>query len=110
MNEHPIEGLMTTAMNSIRDMVDVNTIIGEAIEGPGNIMIIPISKVGFGFAAGGSEFNGETLDEYKKKEWLSTVNCSNNIAEIINTLHEGTSLKELNSKEKILTLRKEKNL
>lgn len=68
MNEHPIEGLMTTAMNSIRDMVDVNTIIGEAIEGPGNIMIIPISKVGFGFAAGGSEFNGETLDEYKKKD------------------------------------------
>jgi len=49
-------------------------------------------------------------DEYKKKGWLSTVNCSNNIAEIINTLHEGTSLKELNSKEKILTLRKEKNL
>ena len=68
MSEHPIEGLMLTAMNSIKDMVDVNTIIGEAIEGPGNIMIIPISKVGFGFAAGGSEFNGETLDEYKKKD------------------------------------------
>ena len=68
MYEHPIEGLMVTAMNSIRDMVDVNTIIGEAIEGPGNIMIIPISKVGFGFAAGGSEFNGETLDEYTKKD------------------------------------------
>ena len=68
MYEHPIEGLMITAMNSIRDMVDVNTIIGEVIEGPGNIMIIPISKVGFGFAAGGSEFNGETLDEYTKKD------------------------------------------
>lgn len=68
MYEHPIEGLMVTAMNSIRDMVDVNTIIGEAIEGPGNIVIIPISKVGFGFAAGGSEFNGETLDEYTKKD------------------------------------------
>lgn len=67
MYEHPIEGLMATAMNSIRDMVDVNTIIGEPIEGSGNIMIIPISKVGFGFAAGGSEFNGETLDEYTKK-------------------------------------------
>lgn len=68
MYEHPIEGLMTTAMNSIRDMVDVNTIIGEAIQAPGNIMIIPISKVGFGFASGGSEFNGETLDEYTKKD------------------------------------------
>ena len=68
MNEHPIEGLMVTAMNSIRDMVDVNTIIGEPIEAPGNIVIIPISKVGFGFASGGSEFNGETIDEYKKKD------------------------------------------
>lgn len=68
MNEHPIEGLMVTAMNSIRDMVDVNTIIGEPIEAPGNIVIIPISKVGFGFASGGSEFNGEAIDEYKKKD------------------------------------------
>ena len=66
MSEHPIEGLMTTAMNSIQDMIDVNTIIGEPIETSNNIVIIPISKVSFGFAAGGSEFKGETVDEYKK--------------------------------------------
>ena len=68
MSEHPIEGLMLTAMNSIRDMVDVNTIIGEPIETSNNIIIIPISKVGFGFAAGGSEFKGETIDEYTRKD------------------------------------------
>ena len=68
MSEHPIEGLMTTAMNSIQDMIDVNTIIGEPIETSNNIVIIPISKVTFGFAAGGSEFKGETVDEYRKKE------------------------------------------
>lgn len=68
MSEHPIEGLMLTAMNSIRDMVDVNTIIGEPIETSNNIIIIPISKVGFGFAAGGSEFNTETINEYAKKD------------------------------------------
>ena len=67
MREHPIEGLMQSAMGSIADMVDVNTIIGEPIETSNNIIIIPISKVGFGFAAGGSEFNGETVDEYSKK-------------------------------------------
>jgi sporulation protein YtfJ len=49
-------------------MVDVNTIIGEPIETTNNIVIIPISKVSFGFAAGGSEFKGETIDEYKKVE------------------------------------------
>lgn len=68
MSDHPIEGLMRTAMNSIQDMVDVNTIIGEPIEAAGDIMIIPISKVCFGFGAGGSEFNSETLDEYKRKD------------------------------------------
>ena len=67
MREHPIEGLMLTAMNSIRDMVDVNTIIGETIETDNGTLIIPISKVGFGFAAGGSEFNMEGVNEYTKK-------------------------------------------
>ena len=55
-------------MNSIKDMIDVNTIIGEPIETSNNIVIIPISKVSFGFAAGGSEFKGETIDEYTRKE------------------------------------------
>lgn len=68
MNEHPIENLMITAMSSIQDMVDVNTIIGEPIETQVGITIIPISKVGFGFASGGSEFRGETLKEYNKKD------------------------------------------
>lgn len=68
MSEHPIEGLMLTAMNSIKDMIDVNTIIGEPIQTANNTVIIPISKVTFGFAAGGSEFNGETIDEYTKKD------------------------------------------
>lgn len=68
MGEHPIENLMNTAMNSIKDMIDVNTIVGEPIQASNSTVIIPISKVGFGFAAGGSEFRGETVDEYKKKE------------------------------------------
>ena len=68
MSEHPIEGLMITAMNSIQDMIDVNTIIGEPIETSNNVIIIPISKVTFGFAAGGSEFKGETINEYSRKD------------------------------------------
>ena len=67
MSEHPIEGLMNTAMNSIKDMVDVNTIIGEPIETSNNIIIIPISKVGFGFAAGGSEFKRERITNQKRE-------------------------------------------
>ena len=65
---HPIEKLMVTAMNSIKDMIDVNTIIGEPINALNNTVIIPISKVGFGFAAGGSEFTDEAINSYNKKE------------------------------------------
>ena len=68
MSEHPIESLMMTTMSSIQNMVDVNTIIGEPIESKSGITIIPISRVCFGFAAGRSEFSGETLKEYNKKD------------------------------------------
>lgn len=56
MGNHPIESLMKTAMESIQQMVDVNTIVGDAVETPDGSVIIPISKVACGFAAGGSEF------------------------------------------------------
>jgi len=54
--EHPIQGLMKTAMESIRDMVDVNTIVGDPVESQDGDVILPISRVSFGFAAGGAEY------------------------------------------------------
>ncbi|GGH86681.1 sporulation protein YtfJ [Pullulanibacillus pueri] len=54
--EHPIQGLMKTALESLQEMTDVNTIIGDPIETPDGNVILTVSKVGFGFAAGGSEF------------------------------------------------------
>jgi len=56
--DHPIQGLMQTAMSNLREMVDVNTIIGDPVETPDGTVILPVSKVGFGFAAGGSQFEG----------------------------------------------------
>lgn len=67
MNEYPIEGLMNTAMNSIKQMVDVNTIIGDPIESSNNVVVIPVSKVNFGFVAGGSEFNQKANKEDNKE-------------------------------------------
>ena len=61
MAEHPINGLMETAMQSIKDMVDVNTIVGEPVESKDGTVIIPISKVSFGFGAGGSDFGQKNL-------------------------------------------------
>ncbi len=56
MAEHPIQGLMKTAMESIREMVDVNTIVGDPVEAQDGTVIMPISRVSFGFAAGGAEY------------------------------------------------------
>src|SRR5699024_9871178 len=63
MEEHPIQGLMTTAMENIKNMVEVNTIIGDPVESPDGSVIIPLSKLGFGFAAGGSEFNSNQSED-----------------------------------------------
>lgn len=56
MAEHPIEGLMNSAMQKLRELVDVNTIIGDPITTPDGILIIPISRVAFGFGSGGSDW------------------------------------------------------
>lgn len=54
--DHPIQGLMKTALENLKEMIDVNTIVGDAVETPDGSVILPVSKVTFGFAAGGSEF------------------------------------------------------
>ena len=53
--QHPIEGLMGTTMQKIKEMVDVNSIIGDPVTTPDGTTIIPVSKVSFGFASGGSD-------------------------------------------------------
>lgn len=59
MDRHPIQDLMTTTMENLRDMVDVNTVIGEAIHTPDGSTVIPLSRVSFGFVSGGGEYAGQ---------------------------------------------------
>lgn len=56
MDQHPIESLMGTSMENIREMVDVNTVVGDPVKTQDGSTIIPISKVSFGFVAGGGEY------------------------------------------------------
>ena len=57
---HPIGDLMSTTMQKIREMVDVNTIIGTPIRTDDGITLIPVSKLSFGFASGGSDVGAKT--------------------------------------------------
>lgn len=66
MEKQPVSELMETVMGRVRDMVDVSTVIGEPITTPDGITLIPVSKVSFGFASGGSDFTGKNQKDGAK--------------------------------------------
>ncbi|AVQ96676.1 sporulation protein YtfJ [Ethanoligenens harbinense] len=63
MSEHPIKGLLDSTLQNIRNLVDVNTIIGQQIVTSDGTVIIPVSKVSLGFASGGSDLPAKTEKE-----------------------------------------------
>ena len=68
-NEHPVQNLMKSAMENLKDMVDVNTVVGDTVETKDGSYIIPISRVTFGFAAGGSEFGEANNNESSSPQY-----------------------------------------
>lgn len=64
---HPIENIMQTAMVEIKEMIDVNTIVGDPIISTDGSTIIPVSKVAFGFVAGGGEY-GKTDGQQQQQQ------------------------------------------
>ncbi|PWU70217.1 GerW family sporulation protein [Gracilibacillus dipsosauri] len=67
-NVHPLEGFMSLTMDNLKQMIEVDTAIGKPIDTPDGSLIIPLSKVKFGFAAGGSEFNGKGQSSDKQSD------------------------------------------
>lgn len=63
MSDHPIEGMMNTTLEKIKEMVDINTIVGDPITSPDGSILIPVSKISYGFASGGSDFPTKTQTE-----------------------------------------------
>lgn len=59
---HPIENIMQTAMANIKEIVDVNTIVGDPVVSADGSTIIPITKVSFAFVAGGGEYGKSSGD------------------------------------------------
>lgn len=60
MKEQSASGILGTTIEKIRDLVDVSTIIGDPMYLEGGMTIIPVSKVTYGFASGGSDFPSKT--------------------------------------------------
>ncbi len=62
-NKHQIGEIMDITMDKIKDMIDVNTIVGDPIRTTEGVTIIPVSKVSMGFASGGSDFVSKNQKE-----------------------------------------------
>ncbi len=63
MKEQSASGLLSATIEKVRDLVDVNTIVGEPMKIDSEITIIPISRVTYGFASGGSDFPSKSNAE-----------------------------------------------
>ena len=61
--KHPLNDMMRSAMEKVREMVDTNTIVGQPITAPDGVTLIPISKVSFGFGTGGGDY-GKTTQNF----------------------------------------------
>ena len=61
-NKSPLNDMMRSAMEKVREMVDTNTIVGQPITTPDGVTLIPISKVSFGFGSGGGDYGKKSSD------------------------------------------------
>lgn len=62
--ENKVESVLNGAMDGLKKLVDVDTVVGEPIKAGEDITVIPISKVTCGFASGGSGFGGNPQNEH----------------------------------------------
>lgn len=63
MKEQSASGILGTSIEKIKDLVDVSTIIGDPIKISETLQIIPVSKVTYGFASGGTDFPSKNNQE-----------------------------------------------
>ncbi len=91
MDRHPIGDLTEVTLGKIKEMVDVNTIVGDPINTPDGTTLIPISKVTFGFASGGGEYPVSNLGGFGggngagvKIEPIGFLSISEGVVKMIN--------------------------
>ena len=92
---HPLPDMMGASMLKIKDMVDVNTIIGDPITTPDGVMIIPVSKVKYGFAGGGSDFATKGYPANKDNTFGGGTGASVSITPVAFLIVKGESVRLL---------------
>ena len=92
---HPISDLMSTTMQKIREMVDVNTIVGTPIHTTDGVTLIPVSKLSFGFASGGSDFSTKNQKPESDNAFGGGSGAGVNISPVAFLIVKGDTVKML---------------
>lgn len=91
--KHPLPDMMNGAIGKIREMADANTIIGDPIQTPEGVMIIPVSKVKYGFAGGGSDYATKNYPANKDNPFGGGTGASVSITPIAFLVVKGESVR-----------------
>lgn len=93
--KHPLPDMMGNSIAKIREMADVNTIIGDPITTPEGVMIIPVSKVKYGFAGGGTDFATKGYPANKDNAFGGGTGASVSITPVAFVIVKGESVRLL---------------
>lgn len=63
--KHPVNEVMGITMEKVKEMIDVNTVVGEPIHTAEGVTVIPVSKISVGFASGGADYAGKNQSANK---------------------------------------------
>lgn len=92
---HPLSDMMTNSMSKIRDMIDVNTVVGDPITTPGGVTIIPVTKVSIGYGAGGSDFATKNYPANRDNAFGGGAGAGVNITPVAFLVVRGESVRML---------------
>ena len=93
--KHPLPDMMNGAIGKIHEMADVNTIIGDPITTPEGVMIIPVSKVKYGFAGGGTDFATKSYPANKENPFGGGTGASVSISPVAFLIVKGDNVRLL---------------
>ena len=93
--EHPLSDMMTNSMSKIKDMIDVNTVVGSPITTPGGVTIIPVTKVSIGYGAGGSDFATKNYPANRDNAFCGGAGAGVNITPVAFLVVRGESVRML---------------
>jgi len=96
MDKHPIGDLMETTMQKIREMIDVNTIVGEPIVTADGVTLIPVSKVSFGFGGGGTDFPSKNRQPNESNPFGGASGAGVNIIPVAFLIVKGENVRIIN--------------